>query len=185
MADMDQNKTYPQGLPTREMRYERKWHLPSLTKLTAADLAPYRFFWFHMPAAVAELVPATTTLTVLREPIAQTVSLLAQLSRGMGYSDNLETLYNQAVVRRQLRNYQTRVFSFSMAELEDHHTASLVAQTDPDAAATPFELQAIARTAAIPAALPVAGYFKARERLRSFDFVGTVDTLEHLSLIHI
>ena len=71
----------------------------------------------HFPFFVTSLVPDAITLSLLREPVARTISMLAQ-HRVLNAPDKcLEELYDDPYLQdRMLGNHQTKVFSLSEAD---------------------------------------------------------------------
>jgi len=101
----------------------------------------------HYPAYVTEWVPEATTLTLLREPVARTISQLVQYREHNRPGAPLEEIYADPKVHRQLfHNLQTKVFS-------------LVPEDDPAIFFKPIDLDH-RRLAA------------AKARLARFDLVG-------------
>jgi hypothetical protein len=71
----------------------------------------------HFPFYVTALVPDAITMTILREPVARTLSMLAQYRARNEPDKTLEAVYDDPkVCDRMLRNHQTRVFSFTEAD---------------------------------------------------------------------
>lgn len=68
----------------------------------------------HYPAYVTEWVPEATTFTLLREPVARTISQLVQYRVQNRPEASLEEVYADQKVRRELFvNLQTKVFSLA------------------------------------------------------------------------
>ncbi len=107
--------------------------LTRLWALTPERRARLRVVAGHYPYWVRELVEPDVTITVLRDPVERTISLLRQL-RGEERGDDrrsLEELYDDPVVRRTLvQDYQAKVFGMSRADWEA--AAAFVRALSPD-----------------------------------------------------
>jgi Sulfotransferase domain len=88
-----------------------------LVDLPAAEQARYRLFHGHMPYAVTQLLSFTrpiTTLTVLREPVARTLSVLGQKKQHNPlYKDaTFEEIYDDRnIFEGEIHNHQAKVFA--------------------------------------------------------------------------
>ncbi len=78
----------------------------------AGESAPRRLYSVHMPAWVAdEVAPDHARITLLREPLARTVSHLQQILRQRPEFGSLEHIYDDTQYRTRLANYQVRMLS--------------------------------------------------------------------------
>ncbi|MGI9600804.1 MAG: hypothetical protein ACR2QE_02895 [Acidimicrobiales bacterium] len=107
----DRRNVYPCQLD--EPMFNAKMNPRFLRQLSAERLAEIHVFSAHMPAATTETLPyPTRTLTVLREPIARTVSWLRQNQRIHSPEASLEQIYDVEAARRAYAdNHQTRMFA--------------------------------------------------------------------------
>lgn len=144
-------------------------------------------FSVHMPAWVGRAVaPDALQVTVLREPVARTVSHLRQVARAVGV-DDLEALYGNPALRPRLADYQTRMLALDQHDHEEQQVrAAAEAERLRAGALSPAERDAL-EAALIPAMLTVVPEAppldathleRARRRLDDFDVVGTTDTLD-------
>lgn len=73
-----------------------------------------RLWHGHFPYFVTDLLPEAITLSVLREPVARTVSLLDQIRREHRPDTPIEAIYEDpAVFRGRVLDHQTKVFSMT------------------------------------------------------------------------
>ncbi len=97
-------------------------NIPRLLALAPERRAEIRIYTGHFPYYVAEeLDPDLTTLTVLREPIERTVSVLKHFKRveERFRPCSLETIYDdRQIFRFFVENHQTKVFSLVGADNE-------------------------------------------------------------------
>lgn len=113
----DTDRVYP---PRREPAAKpdavAKMKVRSLLALPATERARYDYFSVHMPAWVAEVAaPHHRRATVLREPVARTVSHLRHIARTIeGVS--LEEIFADDAIRERLADYQTQLFSETEAD---------------------------------------------------------------------
>jgi hypothetical protein len=96
--------------------------IPKLTALTPERRAVIRMYSGHFPFMVRDLIggPDLRTLTLLREPVARTVSVLKQFKRLYErYQDlTLDAIYEDPFVFRHfVENHQTKLFSVTA---DDH-----------------------------------------------------------------
>ena len=71
----------------------------------------------HFPFCATALVPDAVTITILREPVARTLSMLAQYRARNEPDKDLEAVYDDPkIFGRMLGNHQTRVFSLTEAD---------------------------------------------------------------------
>ncbi|GJM37974.1 MAG: hypothetical protein DHS20C19_13410 [Acidimicrobiales bacterium] len=83
-----------------------------LRELDADERAALRLISVHQPAWVAFAVaPDAYKITVLREPVARTISHLRQVRRAPDTPDDIEEIYAIDGWRSRLTNYQTQLFA--------------------------------------------------------------------------
>jgi hypothetical protein len=163
----------------------RLWEkiLPGLAlQARAVESKPRRFYSVHMPAWVAEEVaPEHVRITVLRDPVARTVSHLQQLLRRWPEYGSLEEIYDDPVYTSRLTNYQVRMLSSTKEEdMPLINTAGASKDLDP------LQLPAVALRPQLATAVgsdqpvPDRALGRALATLETFDFVGVTD---HLSLL--
>ena len=118
--------TYP-GAP-EPARAMAKTSLQVLLEVSRAEQRPRDFYSVHMPAWVAEEVaPHHVRVTVLREPVARTISHLRHIARAMQLVGgqpafgSLQELYDDPRWHERLVNYQVRIFATTRAEAERAH----------------------------------------------------------------
>jgi hypothetical protein len=112
---------YPNSEVDIVVESSRKFTLRHLTldylrRLPEERRQKIRVYAGHFPYLVTEAFdPPATTLTLLREPVARTISLLRQWSRNRPeLSLSLEEVYElPGVFDRLLHNHQTKVFSLT------------------------------------------------------------------------
>ena len=92
------------------------WVIERLREAVRTQRDGVRVWRGHFPYFVARWVPEAVTLTLLREPVARTVSLLEQ-RQALEFPDrSLEELYEDPGFRaRELGNHQTKIFSLAEA----------------------------------------------------------------------
>jgi hypothetical protein len=96
--------------------------------LPASRRAEVRFYAGHYPFLVRDIIEPDVTLTVLREPVARTISVLRQLQAGHARvgGRTLEEIYDDEWLQAtSIRNFQVRQFALTHADLEEK--AALVA----------------------------------------------------------
>ena len=71
----------------------------------------------HFPYFVTDLVPEAITMTLVREPVARTLSLLAQYRVQNEPDKDLEAIYDDPTMNdRMICNHQTKIFSRQEAD---------------------------------------------------------------------
>jgi len=99
-------------------------NIPRLVSLSDARKQQVRIYTGHFPFMVADLLdPDLVTLTVLRDPIDRTISVLKQVKRrDARFRDTpLESIYDdRPTFRFFVENHQTKVFSLTP---DDHEVA--------------------------------------------------------------
>ena len=92
--------------------------------LSPEDRRRIRIYSGHLPFAVAKMVQADFTLTILRDPLERTLSLLRQLQRNRARmrAMSLEEIYDDPMVFGLLiHNYQSKLFAMTLDDkLESH-----------------------------------------------------------------
>ena len=102
---LHEDECYP---PTSAV--ERKVSTDLLVAEPPEVLARMRFFTVHMPAWILDVVPGPfVSATVVREPVARTVSHLRQISRTVGDGLSIGELWEKPVWRDRLTDYQVRM----------------------------------------------------------------------------
>jgi hypothetical protein len=120
-TNMAADELYPNAELDIVIETSRKFTLRHLTLGYLRNLPDerrerIRVYAGHFPYIVTDAFdPPATTLTLLREPVARTVSLLRQWSRNRPeQSLSLEDVYElPGVFERLLHNHQTKVFSLT------------------------------------------------------------------------
>ena len=107
------------------------WVIERLRETVAEPHEHIRLFHGHFPFFVTDLVPEAVTLSVLREPVARTVSLL-EMRRIQDMPDKtIEEVYEDHLVfGREIHNHQTKIFS--LREADDAKTWVHVIDLDRD-----------------------------------------------------
>lgn len=157
----------------------------ALLELDEDALEELRLVAVHMPAWVADAVaPSFHTVTVLREPVARTVSHLRQIAGHPWAPSSVEAIWDTPAWRLRLADYQTRHFA-EPAEPEalpeqdaDDLQEALGSDLRPDSDVfRPFHA---ALTTAVPNPTPMrsADLRHAKRRLARFDVVGVTHALE-------
>lgn len=106
--------------PSTERGEDRRQAYTSIERLR--DLDPERrrstrFFQGHLPFLVRELVGADITLTVLRDPVQRTLSMLRHLKRYVPrfVDASLEEIYDDGFIfPMYIRNYQSKLLSMTL-----------------------------------------------------------------------
>jgi hypothetical protein len=102
--------------------YDAYINIPRLLAVTPARRADIRVYAGHFPFYVTEEIDAElTTLTVLREPLARTISVLKHFKRveERFRSCSLEEIYaDRQIFRFFVENHQTKVFSLAASDDE-------------------------------------------------------------------
>ena len=169
---------------------------PTLDKMKPSellDLPPERrehiqVYSVHMPAWVANAVaPDFCTFTVLREPVARTVSHLRQAASTPWAPDSLEAIWDDPTWRLRLVDYQTRFFA------GDERDVGTPDELAPSLQAFQAELARTSRASGgfagvlrpyfvtgVPYATPLPddAEHRARAQLASIDVVGVTEALE-------
>ncbi len=145
-----------------------------------------RYYSVHMPAWVAGLVaPTHFTVTLVREPVARTVSHLQMIVRFresfFGATLDLPSLWEEPAVRSRLANYQTQMFADPSPS--DRDLVAAPPDIPPDFGdwsdeALTTELSTAIRT---PRIVTHDDLQAAVTRLSSFDAVGISDRLIRLT----
>jgi hypothetical protein len=97
-------------------------NIPRLLSLSAERKSQVRIYTGHFPFMVCDLIdPELNTLTVLRDPIDRTISVLKQFKRREGRfrDSSLEAIYDdRPIFRFFVENHQTKVFSLAPEDNE-------------------------------------------------------------------
>lgn len=108
-SQFDPQRTYPQNESGGAREKLSVW---TLLQLGEQRLSEIEFYSVHMPAWVADRVaPDHLMITLLREPVARTVSHLRHIARADNTPDDLEEIYEDPQWRDRVSNYQTRMLS--------------------------------------------------------------------------
>jgi hypothetical protein len=118
LANFDASEVYPPRVEGKIWAYLTYYlHGNLLTELTAERQSLYRLFHGHMPFAVTQrlsLEKTPTTFTILREPVARTLSVLGQKKRHRPeYADaSFEEIYSDpSIFEGQILNHQAKIFA--------------------------------------------------------------------------
>lgn len=101
----------PEADPDRAQRYMMLEHWQALSPEERDGI---RVFMGHVPYFVTDWVRPDVTLTILRDPVARTLSFLRQTQRmNPGFEDTpLEEIYEHPLVfHGRVRDYQAKMFS--------------------------------------------------------------------------
>jgi hypothetical protein len=105
-----------------EHDYDAYINIPRLLALPPERRAEIRVYTGHFPYMVCDLVaPGITTLSILREPVARTISVLKHFKRvePRFRGSSLEAIYDdRQIYRFFVENHQTKVFSLVPADNE-------------------------------------------------------------------
>lgn len=170
---------YPSGKEKGGLLMKQQPH--HLLEMPEAERSKISAYSVHMPAWVAAAVaPGFHAVTVLREPVARTVSHLRQISRLQWAPDDLEAIWDDESWRSRLANYQTRYFSAqrptsapSFGDVESGTAEHDELLTSMRRALRLFYATGVA--SADP--LEDRDLTVAQRRLRSFDLVGVTEDL--------
>jgi hypothetical protein len=161
--------------------FVEKTDIDSLLSLDPDSRSRNRLYSVHMPAWVGrEVGPEHVQLTVLRDPVARTISHLRQVASYEGTADDLAEIYAQPVWRDRLRDFQTRLFSATA----EHHAAEekwLASKPPPDLTGGEQRvtfLAAMATGVRRPVVLEKEDLARAIDCLTKIDVVGTTDRLD-------
>ena len=135
LANFEADEAYPSAIdrssPTDVTPYA---NIPKLLALSPERRARIRVYAGHLPYVASELLGfPVVRLTLLRDPVDRTVSMLKHVKRLFErYKElSLEEIYeDDPVFRHYLDNAQTKVFALT-AEERDRALASMAANPDP------------------------------------------------------
>jgi hypothetical protein len=114
---IDANFTPEQRYPTPGDRPIDYMVIVKLREAVVERRDRVRLWRGHFPYFVTGLVPEAVTMTILREPLARTLSQLAQYRIQNAPDKDVEAIYDDPAVSGQLLlNHQTKVFSLSEAD---------------------------------------------------------------------
>lgn len=119
--NMDESLTYPNS---EDLRKTEDGFYPSLSKIISqmqsGELREFKMLCGHYPFFLGEIIfKQPKYIVFLRDPIARTISMIEHrklktpVYRKLSYEEILD---NEAFVKNQLGNYQTKVFAFSGIE---------------------------------------------------------------------
>ena len=135
-------------------------NIPRLLALTPERRAQVRMYTGHFPFYVThEIDPTLTTLSVLREPVERTISVLKHFKRveERFRPCSLETIYDdRQIFRFFVENHQTKVFSMVAADGEQAINCGMT--------------------------LDDTRYERARENLARVDLLGLTETYDDFAL---
>ena len=90
------------------------WVIQRLRDAVEQRRESVRLWRGHFPFFVTDLVPEALTLSLVREPVARTLSLIAQRQQLVHPDKRLEEIYDDPVIfGRELHDHQTKVFSLT------------------------------------------------------------------------
>ena len=93
------------------------WVIARLRAAVEERVDRVRLWRGHFPYFVTDLVPGAITLSLMREPVARTLSQLDNHRRGHAPDADLEELYEDRLINgRMIRNHQTKIFSMTEAD---------------------------------------------------------------------
>jgi hypothetical protein len=94
-----------------------------LMDIPSEEQVQTRFYSVHMAAWTAhEVAPQHIHVSVLREPVARTISHLRHIARGLNI-ESLEEIYDDPRWRIRLNDYQTQLFSMRSADYHKRRNA--------------------------------------------------------------
>ena len=117
LQNFDQSEVYPPREGGRQKVLARYVFGQLLIETPASEQTKYRLFHGHMPYAASQKLSFKTppsTLTVLRDPIARTLSVLGQKKRHRPeFADaSLEDIYDKReIFEGEILNHQTKIFA--------------------------------------------------------------------------
>jgi len=175
LSNFAPNEVYPSDFERREPGDPEPYaSLAELSALSPQRRAEIRFYSGHFPYVARELIGGdVTTLTLLRDPVARTVSVLRHFKRLFPRfrAASLDEIYEEPFIfRHYIENFQTRVFALTQED-EPRSFASAVGYREIRAAlddAAPLPVPAPADTIEIDD----ARYARARSNLAHVDVVG-------------
>jgi hypothetical protein len=127
-ANFERLDTYP----STEKGEERRLAYTSIERLRGLDAErrrSTRFFQGHLPFLAGEIVGADITLTVLRDPVQRTLSMLRHCKRYVPrFADaSLEEIYDDGFIfPMYIRNYQSKLLSMTLDDEPKGHTDVIV-----------------------------------------------------------
>ena len=163
LTNFEPDEAYPSAIdrssPTDVVPYAS---IPKMLALSPERRARIRVYAGHLPYVASELLGLDVVrLTLLRDPIDRTVSMLKHLKRLFEqYSElSLEAIYDDDFVfRRYLDNAQTKVFALTAEERERAlASAASNAETEPLARSMPIDQHRIEHAKANLAKVDVLG----------------------------
>jgi hypothetical protein len=156
--------------------------ISDLVALSPARRAEIRVYAGHFPFMARDLIgPDVRTLTLLRDPVERTVSVLKHFKRLRDrYRDlSLEEIYDDPVVFRFfVENHQTKVFSVAAADFPDAFASALSFEEISARLDEPGrDASATARAPDVPDTVTIDGarLARAKANLAAVDVIGTDD----------
>jgi hypothetical protein len=116
----DRRYPFTDGEP-RRLQYTM---LDELRRLTPERRRCISFYSGHFPFVATEIVEPDVTMTMLRDPIDRTVSILRHFRRGSGecHGMALEEIYEHPLIHPLfIRNYQAKLFAMTAADRVECH----------------------------------------------------------------
>jgi hypothetical protein len=111
---IDANFPPQQRYPTPGDRPVDYMVITSLREAVEARRDQVRLWRGHFPFFVTSLVPEAITMSIVRDPVARTISMLAQYRLQNAPDLTLEAVYDDEYVQqRMLGNHQTKVFAMT------------------------------------------------------------------------
>lgn len=118
---LDESLTYPND---KDLRKTKNGFYPSLSEIIqqmqSGDLRNFQILCGHYPFFLGELVfKEPKYIVFLRDPVSRTISMIEHRKLKTPAYQKLsyeEILDNEAFVKNQLENYQTKVFAFNGLE---------------------------------------------------------------------
>ncbi|MEZ5247354.1 MAG: hypothetical protein R2707_19865 [Acidimicrobiales bacterium] len=102
------------------------WVVDRLREAVRTRRHEIRLWHGHFPYFVTDLVPESITLSVLREPVARTISLIDQHRRLQAPEKTIEEIYEDPLVfSRTILDHQTKIFSMAESDNINAWTQSI------------------------------------------------------------
>lgn len=120
--NFEPDEVYPP--PGGARRREQYWQVAELEALSAEQRSAIRIYHGHLPFVVRDMVGADVTLTILREPVARTISHLRHCQRHVDQHRDqpLEQIYEDPWDHPTLfLNHQVKQFAFTLADAPRAH----------------------------------------------------------------
>jgi hypothetical protein len=145
LQNFEPDEVYPSAVdrtsPTDDTSYVS---IPKLLELSPERRARIRIYAGHLPYVASELLGIDLVrLTLLRDPVDRTVSMLKHVKRLFErYAEfSIDAIYDdEAIFRHYLDNYQTRLFALT-ADERDRAFAAGIANTEPSRSPRPVPIE--------------------------------------------